>query len=493
MSECVTSELSPLPILDAFEKYPGSYFDLDREDALDGSQMRAFRDRLAAGMRQSGLTAGDRVVFCVGNGPAFLAGLSAVLTVGGSPLLMHPKSPPPELTRTAHRLGASLVIADDVSSPDWQIECEHVESLSSAGPFELYGARIGGVARIANVDGPVLAGVPLHPTSGTTGLPKTAVRPGRAAEAEARHYIETIGVTSDDVILTIAPMCHAYAYGMCLMVSLFSGAHIVSLRSFQAGLVLDALSSGRISILPAVPAMLDVLLLEDAAIDWKALRCVLTAGSPLPERTANRFREKTGLAIRPLYGTTETGGIAVAPSGGKPLLTGQVGPAMRGVETKIVVDPNSEGAPAGVGRLSIRSSSMMTGYLAGNVIDNSLIPDGWLDTGDLAAIDSDGYIQLMGRQSEVINVEGSKVIPCEVEDVIAALPGVHEVKVYAGRRRNGAQFVKAAVVAEPQLDEAAILAHCQRNLVFYKCPERIIPVDALPRSPAGKILRDQLP
>jgi acyl-CoA synthetase (AMP-forming)/AMP-acid ligase II len=77
--------------------------------------------------------------------------------------------------------------------------------------------------------------------------------------------------------------------------------------------------------------------------------------------------------------------------------------------------------------------------------------------------------------------------------VIAAFPGVHEVKVYAGRRRNGAQFVKAAVVADPQVDEAAILAHCERNLVFYKCPERIIAVDALPRSPAGKILRDQLP
>ncbi len=295
-----------LPILDAFENYAGSYFDLDREDALDGPEMRAFRDRLAAGMRRSGLSAGDRVVFCVGNSPAFLAGISAVLTVGGSPLLIHPRSPPPELKRTAHRMGASLVIADDVSSPDWQNECERVESLASAGPFELYAARISGVAQDINLDGPVLVGVPLHPTSGTTGLPKTAVRPARAAEAEARHYIETIGVTSDDVILTVAPMCHAYAYGMCLMVSLFSGAHVVSMRSFQAGLVLDALSSGRITILPAVPAMLEILLLDDAAIDWKALHCVLSAGSPLPERTANRFREKTGLTIRPLYGTTET-------------------------------------------------------------------------------------------------------------------------------------------------------------------------------------------
>jgi acyl-CoA synthetase (AMP-forming)/AMP-acid ligase II len=493
MSQCVTSELSPAPILDAFENYPGSYFDLDRESALDGPELRAFRDRLATGMRRSGLAAGDRVVFCVGNGPAFLAGLSAVLTVGGSPLLVHPKSPPPELKRTAVRLGAGLVIADDLSSPDWPNECDRIDSLASAGLFELYGARIAGATRNPNADGPTLAGVPLHPTSGTTGVPKTAVRPARAAEGEARHYIETIGVTGDDAILTVAPMCHAYAFGMSVMVSLFSGAHIASMRSFQPDLTLDALSSGRITIFPAVPAMLDVLLLEQTAADWDDLRCVLSAGSPLPERTANRFREKTGIAVRPLYGTTETGGIAVAPAGGKPLLAGQVGPAMRGVETRLAFDTNSQGAPAGVGRLLIRSSSMMAGYLAGDAIDDSLLTDGWFDTGDLAANDSEGYIQLMGRESDVINVEGSKVIPCEVEEVIAALPGVHDVKVYAGRRRNGAQFVKAAVVSNPQVDEAAILAHCERNLVYYKCPERIIPVDALPRSPAGKILRDQLP
>lgn len=493
MSQCVTSELSPVPILDAFENYSGSYFDLDRERALDGSELRMFRDRLAAGLRRGGLEPGDRVVFCVGNGPAFLAGFAAVLSVEGSPLLVHPKSPPPELKRTALRLGASLVIADDLSSPDWQNEFARVESLASAGPFELFAARIADTTPGTRVHGPGLAGVPLHPTSGTTGVPKTAVRPARAAEGEARHYVETIGVTSEDVILTVAPMCHAYAFGMGVMVSLFSGAHIASMRSFQPGLALDALSSGRITIFPAVPAMLDVLLLEETATDWSGLRCVLTAGSPLPERTANRFRERTGIAVRPLYGTTETGGIAVAPAGGKPLLAGQVGLAMRGVETRLAYEANSQGAPAGVGRLLIRSSSMMAGYLSSAAIDKSLISEGWFDTGDLAAIDSDGYIQLMGRESDVINVEGSKVIPCEVEEVIAALPGVHEVKVYAGRRRTGAQFVKAAIVSDPLVDEAAILAHCERNLVYYKCPERIIPVDALPRSPAGKILRDQLP
>jgi len=485
----VTSKLSPVAILDAFENYSGSYFDLDRGIALDGPELRALRDRLVVGLRNCGLWAGDGVVFCVGNGPTFLAGLSAVLTAGGSPLLVHPKTPPPELKRTALRLGARLMIVDDVSSPAWPNECESVTPLAAAAEFELFAARIVGAQSSLEAVVPALTGVPLHPTSGTTGLPKTAVRPARAAEAEARHYIETIGVTDDDVILTVAPMCHAYAYGMSVMVSLFSGATIVSMRTFQPNPVLEALTSGRVSIFPAVPAMLDVLLLEEWAGPWNSLRCVLSAGSPLPERTAKRFREKTGITVRSLYGTTETGGIAVA-SAGQTLLAGQVGPAMRGVECQIAID---SGAPPGVGRLLIRSSSMMAGYLAADAIDGSPISDGWFDTGDLASVDSAGVIQLMGRESEVINVEGSKVIPCEVEEVIAAFPGVREVKVYAGRRRNGGQFVKAAIVSDTQVDEAAIQAHCEQNLVYYKCPERIIPVESLPRSPAGKILRDQLP
>jgi len=106
---------------------------------------------------------------------------------------------------------------------------------------------------------------------------------------------------------------------------------------------------------------------------------------------------------------------------------------------------------------------------------------------------SAGNIHLLGREAEVINVEGLKVIPSEVEEVIAAVPGVVEVKVYAGKRKSGGQFIKAAVVVEGRLDVQTIRAACERNLVYYKRPERIITLDRLPRSPAGKIQRDQLP
>jgi len=493
MSLVAECDLSPTPILDAVENYAGSFVDLAANSTIGAAGLRASRDRFAASLRKIGVHPGDRIVYCAGNGPAFVAGLAAVLSVGGSPLLVHSKTPPAELKRTALRYGARLAILDDCSSVDLPAALGEVVPLSDVDPLQLFAASIDPALPGFDADYLALPGVPLHPTSGTTGLPKVAVRPGRAATEEARHYIETMGITDADAILAVAPMCHAYAYGMCVMVPLLSNARIVSLRSFEPSLVLQAMGDGRITIFPAVPAMLDVLSLDEWDRPWKTARCVLSAGSALTERTANRFRERSGLTVRPLYGTTETGGITVAPADGTALLGNNVGPPMRGVEVQIVPDSVGSDSPPGVGRLLVRSSSMMAGYLGRGEIDTSVFVDGCFDTGDLASIDAHEQIHLMGRESEVINVEGSKVIPCEVEEVIASLPGVLEVKVYAGRRRSGGQFVKAAVVSEPHVDAASILAHCERNLVYYKCPERILPVGALPRSPTGKILRDQLP
>jgi acyl-CoA synthetase (AMP-forming)/AMP-acid ligase II len=136
---------------------------------------------------------------------------------------------------------------------------------------------------------------------------------------------------------------------------------------------------------------------------------------------------------------------------------------------------------------------MMAGYVAPYGLDTSPLVEGWLRTGDLGERDDSGALYLKGRENEVINVAGMKVIPSEVEEVVSLLPGVAEVKVYPGTHPSGAQYVKAAVVAEQPLDAAAVRAHCRRNLIYYKRPERIALLDSLPRSPAGKIVREQLP
>jgi acyl-coenzyme A synthetase/AMP-(fatty) acid ligase len=486
-------DLSPLPILDAAENYRGEFVDLDAGLRVSAKAFHDGRNQLAALLPHAGLARGQRVVVAVANGPAFVATLAAVLATGGSPILVHPKTPAAELKRTALRYGAPLVLTNECSMEALAAEGASTSMLSAGDWFELSAGRIDPASAGFNTALVDLPAVPLHPTSGTTGQPKIAVRPGMSAVEEARHYVETMGITAADSIAAVAPMCHAYAYGMCVMVPLLTGARVVSMRSFQARWVFQAMAEERLTILPAVPAMLEVLMFGAGDRLRGSVRTVLSAGSPLPARTAERFFAKAAIAVRPLYGTTETGGITVAPSGDEHLAGSCVGPPMRGVEVDVRTDPEHAGSQPGVGRLYIRSSSMMAGYLGPNGVDRSALTDGWFATGDLARVDSQGRIHLLGRETEVINVEGLKVIPSEVEEVIAALGGVLDVKVYAGQRRSGGQFIKAAVVTEPHVLPAAIRAHCETNLVYYKRPERIILVESLPRSPAGKILRDQLP
>lgn len=489
----VNQSLSSAPILAAFESYRGSIIDLDTGQIYGPATMARHHAELGHALVRAGMQPGERVVMAIGNGPLFVCLLTAILARGGSPLLVHVKTPAAELRRYALRFGASWIVCDGWSA-DELMAAEIVGApLSRSLAADCLWSPVDSADPSFESRYPSLPGVPLHPTSGTTGVPKIAVRPGPAAIAEADHYIATIGIDARDTILVASPMSHAYAYGMGVMVPLASGANIVSTRNFEAAAVRKALVELGVTILPAVPAMLDLLMFGAGDRLRGAARCVLTAGAPLPERTARRFFECAGQHVRPLYGTTETGGISVGPADHALASGGYVGPPMDGVEAEERRSSADLPADTGVAKLYIRSSSMMAGYLGLGEIDTAPLDDGWFLTGDLATRDAEGGIYLKGRHNEVINVGGLKVIPCEVEDVIAAAPGVQEVKVYAGEDRNGRQFVKAAVVVASSASTVQLQAHCERELVYYKRPRNVIVLDRLPRTPSGKIIVGQLP
>ena len=166
---------------------------------------------------------------------------------------------------------------------------------------------------------------------------------------------------------------------------------------------------------------------------------------------------------------------------------------MEGVSVEVRRPQESGDLGANTGKLFVRSSSMMVGYLDELGRISRPFEDGWFETGDLARIDESGSIDLRGRDSEVINVFGLRVVPCEVEEAITQLPGVVEVKVYAGEHSWGTQIVKAAVAVQGDITEADLRAHCEQHLVYYKRPQMITLVPALPRGPTGKINRSQLP
>ena len=482
--------LSPAPILEAVQRYRGVIHDLDQRQTFAPDDFARGRQRLIADLRRGGLAPGDRVLLAIPNGALFLAALTAILECEGSPLLLHFKTPPAELERYARRFGARFLASAMLSG----------EENAPLAPAPVYSSFASGVElawrRLELTDaappGPVLKAVPLHPTSGSTGLPKIALRPGFAAMEEARHYANTMAIDQDDCMFTIPPMSHAYAYGTCAMMSLLTGANLITTAKFSYKQLNQVLTDFPVTLLPNVPAVIDLLAMG-ANFNYGRLRWMLAAGSMLPRRSAEQFRKKTGVTVCPLYGTTETGGISVATAADGRDYDGRVGPPMSGVDVKIRLRQSEDGVDENIGTLCVRSSSMMHGYLddAGNI--TSPLVDGFFETGDLAVLADDGVIHLRGRTGEMINVHGLKVVPAEVEETIARLPGVREVKVYSGTLKGRSEIVKAAIAAEPNLTEADIRAHCEQNLVYYKRPQAIVFVEALPRSPAGKIVREQLP
>jgi acyl-CoA synthetase (AMP-forming)/AMP-acid ligase II len=503
----ISDDLSPEPILAAIENYRGTITDLDLNVTIDAAGLATARRSLAEKLRAGGLRASERIVIAVGNGPLFIAAMDAVLRLGASPLLVHFQLPAAELTRTALKYGARQVLTDadaaDLPTAPEGASVTHDLGWRRCAQITLVGRQEALVAPVTpgvGLNGSSLptahcslpTAVPLHPTSGSTGQAKIAVRPGRCAVAEAENYIAATGMDARDAVLVVTPMSHAYSYGMGFMSPLVSGASIVSLRRFAAKPVLEALASGRVTVFPAVPAMLDMLLLGSGGELLARPRFVLSAGAPLARKTVENFTRITGRRISPLYGTTETGGITLGVGGLRPEQFQSVGPTLAGVRASLAPAESAE-LGEGVGRVMIRSTSMMAGYLSPTGIERSAIDDGWFLTGDVGRINALGEIELLGRESDVINVAGLKVVPSDVEEVLAEYPGVKDCKVYAGTGKTGNQFVKAAIAADESFDEAKFRQYCVQQLAFYKQPVKIARLAALPRNAAGKIIKDQLP
>lgn len=487
--------LSPEPLLAAFERFNGSLTDLDLGVSVDAATFQRTRSRLAQSLATAGVRPGDRLILAVGNGARFLCAFGAALTVGAAPILLHFQTPPAEMRRVAERYRTRFMLCDQWTTADWLSAAVLVHEIETESWARWLLAATSAAASISGDDPfPQLVGVPLHPTSGTSGEPKIAVRPASAAIAEALHYIQTIGIDDRDTVLAAVPMSHAYGFGMCAMVPLLCGARVVSMRSFNPRLVQRACLYEGVTIYPSVPAMLDILSKDGNPEVFPRPIRVFTAGSAVSESVAALFEDHYGAAVRPLYGTTETGGIAVARSAARGHEVAMVGPPLNDVSVELRSIEREAGIREGLGYLRVRSESMMSGYLRPGGIDESMVHNGWFDTGDLASIDAtSSVLRLHGRDSDVINIFGMKVLPLEVEEVIKSIPAVREVIVYRGTHRSGSQLVKAAIVSAGPLDSAEVREHCERNLAPYKRPQLITFVDALPRTSAGKIIRAELP
>jgi malonyl-CoA/methylmalonyl-CoA synthetase len=332
-------------------------------------------------------------------------------------------------------------------------------------------------------------------TSGTTGRSKGAMLTHENLSSNALTLIECWRFTSADRLIHALPVFHTHGLFVAVNVALLSGATMIFMNRFDPDAVIEAM--------PEATALMGVPTFYTRLIDHPGLgreasanmRLFVSGSAPLLAETHIAWRKRTGFSILERYGMTETNMIASNPYDGE-RRPGTVGFALPGVSVRIVDPDNGAPVPAGeVGVIEVKGANVFAGYWRmPEKTAQEFRADGYFITGDVARVDADGYIHIVGRAKDLVISGGFNVYPKEVESEIDAIDGVLESAVFGAPHADFGEGVTAVVVPRPgaALSETAILAALGGRLAKFKAPKRIIIVESLPRNAMGKVQKAAL-
>ena len=332
-------------------------------------------------------------------------------------------------------------------------------------------------------------------TSGTTGRAKGAMITHLNLASNALALADIWHFSSDDVLLHVLPIFHTHGLFVAINTTLIAGASLLFLPRFDADQVASLLP--RASVMMGVPTFYTRLLANSnfTAEQAQGMRLFVSGSAPLLEETHNAFHTRTGKAILERYGMTETNMNTSNPYEGN-RRAGTVGFPLPNIDIRIT-DPESavELANGEIGILEVKGPNIFKGYWRmEEKTAEEFRQDGYFITGDLARIDDQGYIVIVGRDKDLIISGGYNVYPKEVELEIDALPGIVESAVIGLPHNDFGEGVTAIVVAgqDNKINEKSIVSEISNRLASYKQPKRIFFVDQLPRNSMGKVQKNLL-
>ena len=332
-------------------------------------------------------------------------------------------------------------------------------------------------------------------TSGTTGRSKGAMLTQENLLSNAQSLVECWRFSADDVLLHALPIFHSHGLFVATNVMLLAGGAMVFLQKFDLEMVLARLPQA--TTMMGVPTFY-TRLLDDARFDRDLvghMRLFISGSAPLLAETHRSFFDRTGHRILERYGMTETSMNTSNPYDGE-RRAGTVGFALPGVEVRVCApDTQTELAMGEIGVLHVRGPNVFKGYwrMPEKTREESL-PDGWFITGDLALIDPDGYVTIVGRGKDLIISGGYNIYPKEIEIFLDAQPGVKESAVVGAPHPDFGETVVAILVAQSEgsIDLDAIDAAARAELAGFKRHRKIEIIDALPRNTMGKVQKNEL-
>jgi long-chain acyl-CoA synthetase len=354
-------------------------------------------------------------------------------------------------------------------------------------------------ARYADAQPAPTASAVLQYTGGTTGIPKGAMLTHRNLVANAlqcRAWIAPNLPPQGRSVLTPLPLYHIFSLTANLLAfALMGGLSVLVPDPRDLTGLIRTMRRAQVTTMTGVNTLFNALLNAPgfAALDFSKLSFAIGGGAAVQSAVAVRWREITGSDLVEGYGLTEASPVVcINPVRGPKL--GSVGLPVSSTEVAIRDDHGNDVAVGEAGEICVRGPQVMQGYWR-RPDETKLVlsADGWLHTGDIGALDAQGFLKILDRKKDMVNVSGFKVFPNEVEDVIAQHPGVLEAAVIGVADQQTGQAVKLFVVKrDPALSTEALTKFARERLAGYKVPKAIVFVDGLPKSNVGKIIRKDL-
>ena len=341
-------------------------------------------------------------------------------------------------------------------------------------------------------------------TSGTTGSPKGAILSHGNLLFDVFACAKEIEVNRNDNFICMLPMFHSFPSTVCMLLPIATGATttiVEGVRPFSK--ILKAIVFYRVTVFISVPAVYNILINIKIPkfLFWPFLRKALfplrvciSGAAALPKETLKKFEEKFGVPLLEGYGLTEASPVVSFNPLRSPRVAGSIGLPLEGIQVKVVDEAGSEVKRGVTGELIIKGENIMRGYFEKEEETREALRDGWLYSGDLARIDDKGFIFIVDRKKDMINIRGLKVYPREVEEALTKHPAVKEAAVVGIKDEHHGEVPKAFVVLKGsiKISEHELLRYLRTHIASYKVPRNIEFKDNLPKTSTGKILKTAL-
>jgi fatty-acyl-CoA synthase len=486
---------------------------------LTYAQLNGMANRLANGLTRLGVTRQDRVAVMLPNWPEFICAYYALAKMGVVIVPMNTRFRRREIEHIVNETEASVLII-----PDTFLGFDYVSLLSELWPqlpslrhILVVGSELGpGMRAFAEVmagadegwptdlaAGPTVEDVlAIGFTSGTTGRSKGAIIPHKVPFITASTYNQVMGVTEDDTILVTLAASQIPVFGGFVLAPALAGMRLVLLPRFKAEDALQLVEKENVTYLIGVPTMWiqELAQLDSTGSDLSSLRLGFVAGAPCPPEVAQAVEKRMHCKLHIAFGMTETAGYGsmtcVADPPEKRMRT--TGRLLPGMEARIV-DPDHNPLPAGqAGEIALRGQALLRGYYKQpEATAQAIDEEGWFYTGDIAVLDEQGYLQIVGRRTDMILRGGYNVYAAEVESCLLSHPDITNAAVIGMPDPVLGETVHAYVIRRDgaSLTDKQAIDFCRREIANYKVPDEIVFVPELPLSSLGKIqkyiLREQ--